>query len=484
MNQILMAFAPCFTEPAHRSFICAVMGFILRSDNRGIASFIRALHLDPLAYHSLDYFFKSSSFSLAKVSECWYRMVFSIAPIHRYQDFILFTGDGVKTSKEGRRMAGVKKLHQESENSSKGEFINGHMFGGTSILAGNRGKLFSIPLSLRLHDGIKAILPWSKESGGHLEEWRSQSHVVQMVHQSFEAASFARKNAILLLDRYFPTVPAFQALEALNAKAEGFKTHIVSKMKISAVAYEVPPGPTGKRGRPRLKGDRVKLREVFELRKEDFTREKAYLYGAEEEARILTMDLLWGQGHYRKYRFVLVEYKGMRSIFISTNSQLSGREILELYGYRFKIECTFRELKQVVDAFGYRFWNKSMPRLNRYKKKGNPDPLESVIDEAAQKNILKTIRAIEMFVLCGCIALGSLQICSLKYGNRLELWKKVVYLRSYTNGIASEATMAEYIRNQFYALMGHGSKLGILKKIRFKQSVEPLASAEEMDKAA
>jgi hypothetical protein len=32
-------------------------------------------------------------------------------------------GDGMKQAKEGRRMPGLKKLHQESENSSKGEYI-------------------------------------------------------------------------------------------------------------------------------------------------------------------------------------------------------------------------------------------------------------------------------------------------------------------------------------------------------------------------
>lgn len=42
----------------------------------------------------------------------------------------IYVGDGVKASKEAKKMPGVKKLHQESENSSKGEYILGHMFGG------------------------------------------------------------------------------------------------------------------------------------------------------------------------------------------------------------------------------------------------------------------------------------------------------------------------------------------------------------------
>jgi hypothetical protein len=54
--------------------------------------------------------------------------------------------DGVKQSKEGRKMPGVKKFYQESENSSKPEYIFGHMFGVVGILAGNKSKLFCIAL--------------------------------------------------------------------------------------------------------------------------------------------------------------------------------------------------------------------------------------------------------------------------------------------------------------------------------------------------
>lgn len=44
-------------------------------------------------------------------------------------------------------MLAVKRLHQESENSSKAEFTFGHMFGGVGDLAGNAKKFFCIPIS-------------------------------------------------------------------------------------------------------------------------------------------------------------------------------------------------------------------------------------------------------------------------------------------------------------------------------------------------
>ncbi|MBV5332641.1 IS4 family transposase, partial [bacterium] len=39
---------------------------------------------------------------------------------------IVLLGDGIKAPKTGRKMPGVKKLHQESQNNTKPEFIFGH----------------------------------------------------------------------------------------------------------------------------------------------------------------------------------------------------------------------------------------------------------------------------------------------------------------------------------------------------------------------
>ena len=85
-------------------------------------------------------------------------------------------GDGVKQSKEGRRMPGVKKLFQESENSAKPEYIHGHMFGGLGILAGNVRSWACIPLSIRLHDGLQAATEWKDAAVS------SSSHVIQIMY--------------------------------------------------------------------------------------------------------------------------------------------------------------------------------------------------------------------------------------------------------------------------------------------------------------
>ena len=486
INKILMNFKHCFTDPSFQVFIITILGLILRHDNLGMTSFIRALSLDPSAYNSIEYFFKSASFNLKQVNETWIKTVKAIAPLITQKGLIFFIIDGVKVTKEARRMVGVKKHHQESENSAKGEYIHGHMFGCVGILIGKLGKMFCLPLSNKIHNGIKEALNWSED----FEPWRKESHIVQMIHQTFEAAKVFGRDAVILGDSYFSKVSALKVLNTLNDKAD-FTLYLVTKMIMSTAAYEDPPPRTGKPGRPPLTGAKVKLKKLFTTKSSEFTEVEASVYGEQKQVSYYVIDLLWGKiyceklgrSYYNKLRFVLVKYDNTKSILMSTNLNLSGKEILEAYGFRFKIECTFRELKQVLGGFGYRFWNRKMPKLNKYKKSTAPDLLESVTDKNDRKNILKTIRAIEMFALCSSIALGILQLCSLEYSASLDI-KKLRYLRTYRGKFASEATIVEYIRNEFNRLCFLGSELPIMQKIRMKQLPKKDRKKQKIEKAS
>jgi hypothetical protein len=94
----------------------------------------------------MNHFFRSSSWCLSDLKLKWFQLVVSSSFIYKEEDYTLLVGDGVKQAKEGTFMPGVKKLFQESENSSKLEYIFGHMFGAIGVIAGNTKKLSCIPL--------------------------------------------------------------------------------------------------------------------------------------------------------------------------------------------------------------------------------------------------------------------------------------------------------------------------------------------------
>ena len=99
----------------------------------------------------------------------------------------------------------------------------------------------------------------------------------------------------------------------------------------------------------------------------------------------LCMDLLWGDGLYQPLRFVLVKFKNIDTILVCTDLTFTPEQIIRLYGHRFKIEVSFRALKQTIAGFFYHFWTKYMPRLNRFSKKNDPNPIENISDKKSKK---------------------------------------------------------------------------------------------------
>jgi hypothetical protein len=443
INEILLGFRSSFRRKAtFEWFIVVVLGLLVRTDHLGVTSVVRALSVD---YISLLGFFRSGAWSLAELTATWCKLVKRYAPLLRQMNSIIIIGDGVKVSKEGRKMPAVKRQHQESDNSSKSEYIWGHLYGGIGVAVGNDDKCFCLPLALLLQDGVKNILAWNQT------EERQGSHVVEIVRLAGTVAAHMGENAFLLLDRLFLTVPALQALEVCN-RLLGIVLHIITKAKSNCVAYLEPEPPTGKPGRPRIKGAAVKLFDLFSSAADLFRTAALVLYGKLETVHYYSLDLLWGKKLYKKLRFVLVMYGDTKAILVSTDLELHPLDIIQLYSRRFTIEVMFREMKQVICAFGYRFWSRYMPKLNRFSKKTDPDPILGVDNITARNRIGLALKAIEGFVFCSAVAIGIMQMVSLRFSGTNEL-SNLRYMRTYRNTVASEATIADYFRKNIFSLL-------------------------------
>ena len=462
LEHTLEAFRDCFSrEAAYKWFVVFVVGFLLRSDHLGITSVIRDLALDGSNYENLRHFFYSNAWSLDSLRRRWYAIVRDSGLVHSVNERSVLAGDGVKQPKEAKYMPGVKKLVQESEDSSKPEYIFGHMFGAIGAVLG-KGQL-CCPLMFSIQEGLKSVSAWKDSfvSG--------ETHPIQIINNLFEAARIFGKS-YGLLDRLFLSVPVLKRLKELNQSVDQEENllEIVTKAKSNCVAYEKPEIPKQrKKGRPRLKGDSVHIKDLWED-EEQFCTATAFVYGKEETVQYRCVNLLWGKGYYQELRFVLTKLDGARSILVSTDLSLSPVQIIELYARRFKIENCFREFKQQFGGFCYHFWTTKLPKLNRFKKKDMPDPVDTVTNEKDRNLILGKIKAIEGFVLIANIAMGITQMLSLSELSTSEV-SNCRYLRTKVKTRISEASVMCYFRKNLFALLLQHPESSITQFIQEKQ---------------
>jgi hypothetical protein len=124
-------------------FATCVAGLTVRTEKLGVTSIVRSLGLHGRFYDNLLDNFHSRAIQLDTMSALWTQMVLRLFPgLVTINGRRVLVGDGIKVSKQGKKMPAVKLLHQESESNTKPEYIMGHSFQAVSILSQSGGQCF------------------------------------------------------------------------------------------------------------------------------------------------------------------------------------------------------------------------------------------------------------------------------------------------------------------------------------------------------
>jgi hypothetical protein len=189
-------------------------------------------------------FFHSPALCVDALARTWVRVVLATHPgVQRVNGRLVLLADGLKKSKAGRKMPAVKSLHQASDSNTKPEYIMGHSCQALALLVKVGASFQAVPLTARIHEGLV----------------------------------FSNRDRRTLLDKLLLLLAALQLPEPVLLVADAYYAcgkiiaglidqggHLISRLKKNACAYTVPPGPRrAGRGRPRLYGTKIRLRDLF-----------------------------------------------------------------------------------------------------------------------------------------------------------------------------------------------------------------------------
>lgn len=424
--------------------VLVLMGLCSRADNAGVTSFVRVLNFRGEAYHRFLHFFHSKALDLDILTACWVRLCLSLFRPFQVNSRIVCLADGIKAPKEGKQMPAVKLLHQQSASNSKPEYIMGHSLQAISLLVhGPAGHVAAVPLTSRIHEGL---LFSNRDARTLLDK---------LVALLFSITRVWNHPVLLVADAYYASSKVIRPLLANGH-------HLLTRAKSNAVAYLPAPEVEQRgKGRPRTYGDKLLLKNLAKDQAA-FALAPSPVYGENGVTiRYRCLDLLWRPVAHL-VRFVIVHHPVRGTIFLlCTDLTLAPLEIIQLYGYRFKIELGFRQAVHIIGAYAYHFWMMDMKPLHR----GDGNQFLHRTTDAYRDAIRRKLRAYHVHVQLGCIAQGLLQHLSLN--NTAEVWRCFrSWLRTMKPELPpSELIVANALRTAIAAFFSLANLHASLKKI-------------------
>jgi hypothetical protein len=363
-------------------FVIVATGLLLRTDAYGVSSVVRALALCPTTYPLLLHFFHSQAWTAAGLMEHWLAFLLRQPHVVRVNGRLVLLGDDTKTPKDGRRMPGVRTLHQTSETSSKPSYFRGHDIGVLALLTGAQGRFFATAVTLFFHRQAQA-----------------DTKIGRMLSTAENLATSVDLAVYLVLDAYFAAGKAL----AMGRKTGG-KVQVLVRAKKNCVAYRPAPQPKGRPhpGRPRVYGRKILLQDQF--RRARFREVEAEVYGKPEMVKVLVLDLIWKPAR-TTIRFFLTRSSRGDIVLMSSDLTLDPAAAIRLYGHRAAIETLFNAVKNILGGMAYHFWSSYLARSSRRPAPADAPPPESSRPERTEV----TFAANEKFLAVNLVLAGILQ---------------------------------------------------------------------------
>src|SRR5579875_2095537 len=326
LDRLLSLLAPCFSQPTFQTFRALVAGFIGRVGEHTITGMWQAARLAGRVHHSHAHdFFAYRRWDPDRLGLAL--LDFLVTAFVKPDAALLFAIDDTLFGRAGRKVWGAHYLHDGSQPAGRGKRTRwGNCWvkvGLVVCLPCLGGRSVCLPVLFRL---------FRPRDDAHPDR-RSQPEL-------------AREMIELILKRFPNRVVQLLFDGAYATKAwRGLPEHVTltTPMRSTAALYELAPPPTGRRGRPPLKGKRLpslaKLAQTLVFKAVTITGPD----GRRRSQHVAELYCLWyGPFHTRPVKLLLIRdpdrADGYDIAIASTDTDTSAATLIARYQHRWTIE--------------------------------------------------------------------------------------------------------------------------------------------------
>ena len=346
---LLVEWAPLFTQPTYRRFLILLLGAILTTGRRTLSNLLRTVGALAVghasSYHRVLLQARGSAYGLAAA------LVRVLIRHYWPQGVIALVGDETVTEHRGKKVYG-KGRHRDAVRSSHS--YTAHRYGHCWVVL---AVLVKFPWALR---------PWAlpvlvdlyrtpEESRRHGRRHRTPSQRMQRLLRVL-LRWFPERRFRFAGDGHYGS----HAMARFALRQQGRLTR-VSRFHADAQLYAPAPTRSGRRGRPRVKGDRRPAPQQVVATAQRQRLEVSWYGGGRRAVEVVSRTGYWynaGHGLVR-LRWVWVhDLEGTHrdEYFFSSDPALSPAQIIALYTGRWNIETTFQELRAYLGLESTRGW--------------------------------------------------------------------------------------------------------------------------------
>jgi hypothetical protein len=363
-QSLLSAFAPTFTRPGHRRFVEWVTALALNVEEHTVTQSVVAV--ERIAdWKALESFAEYGAWRPERVTAVLAGLI-EQAPGRFWYGYHVSAVDDTKVHRSGGDVWGTCTFHEYTARCpNRATTVRAHNWVVLGALLHNPDEpAWFLPVSGRLYYR-KSQLPHRSGDAGPREVFRTKCELA--VGLIREQARLAGGQHLAVFDGGFALASVVRPLvlpEAVGAGKAPPRVEFLTRLRHDARLYAPPPTerPAGKRGPMPKWGKRLPPPRQGGRWTRYWQEGHAFVYGRRRKVQWKEVVCLWRVcGHEVAVRAVVAKVEGYKKRFtlVTSATELTGLQMVELFCARFRQEDGFRDLKQRLGWEECRAWTRN-----------------------------------------------------------------------------------------------------------------------------